>query len=1080
MHRRALLGLLLVSGFAGLAWELLWVRLLTLSLGGTTLSFSTVLAVFFGGLALGSRWAGKRSRTVARPVRAYALLELLTGVVGVALYPLMVHLGRLIAVVDLGSTSGALAVRVAVAVALLLPPTFLLGATLPFVSVAVVRDDRATGSGTAFIYGLNTLGACLGAWAVSFVLLPTLGVLATVLVVAGLNALAGGAAWWLSSRPGGDGRVADEGGAEAPAASPLSKEGRVILLAAFVGGLFATGSQVVWGRTFAIVLRGTTYALGSVLVSVLVGIALGSLLAGALSTRVRSLAAAALGAQALQLVGGAAFVATLPLAAYALNTLSQAGWSATALHHADIVVVWLSLLIPTVASGAALPLLVGVMERKASNLGDTLSRLYAANTAGCIVGSVAVGFWGLPAIGSGGSLYGLAFLMAAAVSIFAVVVVSDRRLVAGAGVVVALGVVAAFPDFDASVVSSRNLGASPDFFTLRRQQLQAQSAQKWRKEGDSATATVRGTEGSSGLTLNGLGQGGRNAEPPHIVFESLLVAAFPWVHAPGHERGLVIGLGAGGTVSALVQLGVTSLEVVELEDAVREAVELIWQDQNPLLRPGVKLVRDDARHHLLLASHRQPGSYDFITSMPAHPWVAPALFTREFFAIARENLSERGVFSTWFGTGGLSPDAIDALFGAFASEFPHVLVYDVPQTGAYYVLGSRAPITFDVRRFEALFASTAAVGLGREQRSASTFGAMVAAAGPGRLSPTQLVSTDDNAIIEFSVPDPTRQADPLSLFEQRALSPASVVGAPVEAFWLDVVERAFGTASGRLPQPTRPVETVARLESGLGPKDTELRGYLKARLAALKGNRDEALAAARALTEPTLAERAMVFALTTGVSDTSPGPLREATLSGLEAFLHRADVRAFRLGLGADDAGPSLAAPTPADDALGWLFVSDAAAIHPAPDEAALAGGNLLRRAAAFPSRAVAARTEATARSWQAPDLVPLAEQLTRRAIAQRQNQRLRAALEAGSRERFAEAITLLLEAAEHGPLDTERIKLLLRASIKTGNAAARIRAESMLATRGYTPDTIAALRDVFRRQLDEAERAAAPPPTAP
>jgi spermidine synthase len=91
MHRRVLLGLLLISGFAGLAWELLWVRLLTLSLGGTTLSFSTVLAVFFGGLAVGSRWAGGKSRAVARPVRAYALLEVGTGALGLLLYPVMPH-----------------------------------------------------------------------------------------------------------------------------------------------------------------------------------------------------------------------------------------------------------------------------------------------------------------------------------------------------------------------------------------------------------------------------------------------------------------------------------------------------------------------------------------------------------------------------------------------------------------------------------------------------------------------------------------------------------------------------------------------------------------------------------------------------------------------------------------------------------------------------------------------------------------------------------------------------------------------------------------------------------------------------
>ncbi len=1080
MHRRVLLGLLLISGFAGLAWELLWVRLLTLSLGGTTLSFSTVLAVFFGGLAVGSRWAGGKSRAVARPVRAYALLEVGTGALGLLLYPVMLNLGRVVSWVDVGTGGGALTVRLLVAVLLLLPPTFLMGATLPFVSVAVIRDDADTGRGTAWIYGLNTLGACLGAWAVSFLLLPQLGVRGAVAVVAGLNFVAGAAAWVLARQPGGEGRSVSGDASPDAGRVELTKETRVVLVTAFVGGLFATGAQVVWGRTFSIILKGTTYALGSVLVSVLVGLALGSLLAAWASRRVRSLATVALGAQVAQLAGGAVFIGILPLSAYVLSSLTQAGWSPGVLRHADIVVVWLSLLVPTVASGAMFPLLVGVVERRAAHVGESLSRLYAANTLGCIVGSVAVGFWGLPSLGSGGALYALSLLLSIATALFAVVVAAESRLFSALAVAATMLVIAAFPEFDASAATNRRTTVSPDFFTALKQQRQTGAVESWRKEGDSATVAVRTEAGGSGLTLNGLGQGGRNAEPPHVIFESLLVAALPWAHAARHDRGLVVGLGAGGTVNALADLGVASLEVVELEPAVQEAVERIWKEESPLLRPGVSLIQDDARHHLLISAHREAGRYDFITSMPAHPWVAPALFTREFFALVKENLNETGVFSTWFGKEGMSQESMEALFGAFGAEFPHVLVYDVPQTGAFYVLASKVPLRFYPARFETLKTSKPFVGVDPQGVTAASFGSLVVAFGQASLSASQLVSTDDNAIIEFSAPTTARRSDPLAAFSQRALPLAAIEGADPDSMWLEMLEVSFGTPAGRLPQVPRRAEALARLETGLGPKQTELTTYLKARLAALRANRADALTAANALQTPALKERALVFAHAAGVTDASPAALRETALKALASFGHRPDVRAFRASLGAPDEGPALGAPhVDNDDPLAWLFVADPASAQPEPTSVARAGGALLRRVVAFESVELGRRTEATLRAWNAVDLMKLAEQLPTRALTQKQNRKIRAALEAGSRERYQEAVQLLMAAAEDGPLDTERLLLLLRSSLKVGDSAGRARAESMLTARGYTAETIAGLGSVFLKQQG-AERTDASPPPGP
>lgn len=1073
MKRRFLLGALLLSGFAGLAWELLWVRLLALALGGTTLSFSTVLAVFFGGLALGSRWAGKHSLTTTRPVRAYALLEALTGVLGLALYPLMKNLGTLVSAIDFeGGGPGSLGLRLLVAVVFLLPPTFLMGATLPFVSVATVARDEDTGRGTALIYGLNTFGACVGAWSISFVLLPTLGVFTSVLIVAAANAVAALIAFLYGRGADGEGRAA--AAATTDTKTPTTKEGRVVIATAFVGGLVATGSQVIWTRTFSIALGGTTYALGSVLVSVLVGIALGSVIASALCRRFPSVARPALAALVMQLFGIALFSAGLPLTNYLLASIAQADWPGRVLHHADIAVVWASLVVPTVASGVVFPLLIALTEQHASNVGETLSRLYASNTFGCILGSTCIGFWGLPVLGSNGSSYALALLAAAAIALFAVVVCGKDRLFALTAVAAALLVIAVFPQFDVRTIRPRASTGLANFFLTRKQLDDQAQAATWFKEGDSATAVVRTDARGAGLSLNGLGQGGRSTEPPHVVYESLLVGAFPWVHSAQTNRGLVVGLGAGGTVRTLNGLGVKNLEVLELEASVREAVGEIWGGDSPLSNAGTHVIHDDARHHLLLSARRRPGSFDFITSMPAHPWVAPALFTREFFVIAKENLNEAGVFSTWFGTGGMPPSSIEALFGAFASAFPHCLVYYVPDAGAYYALGSKSPVRFDPRRFEQMAASEPFRGVRPEAVTARAFASMVVAYGSAQVPKDFPVSTDDNGIIEFSVMERVKDPpDPLRIFSMRSLPSNAIVDEKASERWVEFAEHALGTPFGRLPQPERTVKSLRFLETAASDERLD---YVKARIALIEGDKNKAKTFAQKVTTPVLVERLAVFSAASGVDARSPPPLREEATRSLEPFRHRGDVRAFLLSLGATDSGPILPAPLTTDaDAIDWLFASPESPSRLPPERTAIEGGKLLRRAAVWPSTPVATTTLRFIENAKWTELKALAEQMRRRAGSFEQSAAIRAALQAGSEGAFPKAVELLLEAAERGPLDLERTKLLLRSSLKTKNDKGLVLASRLLQARGYHGDHIQELIELYRKQAEESEKAETP-----
>lgn len=1058
MTRRWVLPLLILSGFAGLAYELLWVRLLALHLGSTTISFSVVLGVFFGGLAAGARWAGKRSLTVQRPLRAYALLEGATGLLGLLLYPLLTHLGPLVAKLDPGTGTPALLFRLTVAVVVLTPPTFLMGATLPFISVATIRADQDTGKGISLVYGFNTAGACLGAYGLTFWLLPALGVFGATLVTVALNVLVAGAVLAMTRRADGDGRAAGE---VPPSTSSGTddvdpKTRTAVIAAAFLGGLVATGAQVIWARYFAILLGGTAYGIGSVLVSVLVGIALGSFLAARTLERTTHPALTAvffIGTVAFGLVG---FTAAAPLIAYLASAGPNAELTGAALHHADLAVVLLALAVPTVASGASLPALTAVLERSAAKSGQSLATLYTANTIGCILGSMTTGLVLLPTLGSATTLYLMFLLLIVAVTLLAVARCRDRLLPASGLLGAMLIAAVVFPQLDMRPLAPRG-ATRTDYFSFRRQFQQIIDSTGSFFEGDVATVRVMRSGTSEGVALNGLGQGSHYKVAPQVAFESVLVATVPWQHARRHDRGLVVGLGSGGTAHVLLDLGVKRLEVAELEAGVVDAVNEIWKDKSPLLNERLELIRNDARNYLLRQSQREPGAYDFVTSMPAHPWVASALFTREFFELAAANLAPEGVFTTWFGASTMQDETIEGLLGAFTGTFPHWLAYFVPETGAFYLVGSRSPLRFDVARITELASGPAYQGFDPRLAQPTFFSARLTAHSTGEPAQARLVSTDDNGLIEFGLQLPRSKPllDALTYLPNRGLAPELIDGADPDAFLLETLEVLLSTPKGRLPHAVGTPGSARRLANALKTSRPGLSQYGHARIALMAGKRDEALALARTLPPP-LAARMNKFLAATE-------PDEDQRRAALLALPRETDVRLALLGLGATD---DLAGTDPTDDDAGAALFRAEQDWRALPVEAAARdAAELLNRLQAFNAPAgfelcaarLAQAGQTAAASQCRARVEPARQAAAARLVAK--------ALDAGTRERWAEALAWLRKADAISPLDTARSRLFLQTAVKLGAPEVLVEARALMRTRGFEGPTIDGLVESFREE---------------
>jgi spermidine synthase len=759
MQRLWIVLCLVFSGFTALVYQLIWTRLLGFSFGTSTEAVSTVLAVFFAGLAIGNLVAARLQPRIERPLRVYAILEMAVGVAALISLPLLENLHAVYAWLGVpGSASGLTLSRVVLSALVLLPPTIAMGATLPVVARGLIDRDAARGRGSAILYAANTLGAVLGAHLCGFWLIPELGLTRSVLAAGVVNLAVAGFIW----RFAGDLRAA-----------PLPQEGiqsggppkgaRPFLIFFGVSGFVAIGYEIVWSKVFGIVMEGTLYGFAAVLSGYLAGIALGSFAMARFVDRIRDLPRAfallhvAIG---VSVVAGLAVVPWLPWAHRRFEAWTGSG---DAIHSLYLLVLPIVLL-PTALFGAAFPVLVRLYTRRASAVGHGMGIASAVNTAGSILASFIVGFWWIPSLGTDATIYILLLLdFAVALVILALLQESHGRARFGAmlGSTLMIGTVAlSFGGIHVDdAIAGRQLPPL-DAASYVKGLRDAKSTRAFKHEGKTSIVTVRSATNARLLRTNGLPEAGFNYAPPHYPSETVLLGVFPWLLAEEPEDALIVGLGGGNTVRTLLQVGVPSIEVVELEEGVVEAVSVLHRGrQNPVEDPRVSLRIADGRNHLLMGQLSGGRRYDLIASQPSHPWRIGAanLFTEDFFEVARDALAERGIFATWLNGFRMEEESLLAVVTSFERIFPGSLLIDIStfERGAFLLVGSRQPIRLDVSRLRERLASAGAQSALAPFELLEVESLLALLEGPSEifaaLSP-DLANTDDNALVETRVP----------------------------------------------------------------------------------------------------------------------------------------------------------------------------------------------------------------------------------------------------------------------------------------------------------------------------------------
>jgi spermidine synthase len=698
-----LLGLFVLSGIAALIYEVVWFQLLELVIGSSAISLGVLLATYMGGMCVGSLLMPRITRVRAiHPLRLYALLELGIGACGLfvlAVVPLVSGVYSAFA----GHGAFAIVIRAVVCAICLLPPTILMGATLP----AASRSAALTPNGVAwigFLYGGNTIGAVFGSVVAGFYLLRVYDLTIATLCAVAINVTIAAIGLLLVRRKTVTGVVAADGPLTTshPSLATFGAS-RATLLAIALSGAAALGAEVVWTRLLSLMLGATTYTFSMILGVFLSGLGIGSA-AGAAIGRAVARPKMALASCQMLLTAAVAFAALMigrALPYWPINpSLAPSPWFTFQL---DLTrCVW-TVLPAALLWGASFPLALASAAEPGDDPARLVGAVYAANTVGGIVGALAFSLLIVPLVGTQQAQRWIIVLAAvAAAAMFGMALLarerSSRAPIAGllgtlALVVAACVVTPAVPGL---------LVAYGRYMVTWLGQVEVREV----GEGMNSSIAVTTLTASGATQFHVAGKVEASTLPQDMRLQRMLAHLPALVH-PHPASVLVVGFGAGVTAGSFVPYpDVQRLTICEIEPLIPKVVSRYFTHENNgvLDDPRTTVIYDDARS-FILTTH---DNFDVITSDPIHPWVkgAASLYTREYFEAVKRHLNPGGVVTQWVPLYESTTEAVKSEIATFLDAFPNGTVWANNLNGGGYdlvLLAQEHPTRIDIGAMAARF-----------------------------------------------------------------------------------------------------------------------------------------------------------------------------------------------------------------------------------------------------------------------------------------------------------------------------------------------------------------------------------------
>jgi spermidine synthase len=707
----ALLLLFIGSGCAALIYEVVWFQLLQLVIGSSAVSLGVLLGTFMGGMCLGSIGLSRVISRREHPLRVYAYLELGIGLIGLLVLfgmPLLAGLYTSWA----GSGVIGILLRGLAAAICLLPPTLLMGATLP----AISRWVKSSPEGVAwlgFFYGGNIAGGVMGCLLAGFYLLRVHDVAVATYAAVAINLLVGALALLVS-------RMAPyemEPDAPVPVRTRGKGEKQVVLDAAppagawtvyvaiAISGMTALGAQVLWSRTLSLIFGATTYTFSLILAVFLLGLGIGSTVGAAMAGRLER-PRLALGWSQLLICGAlawASYMLTESIPYWPVNpAISSDPWFNFQL---DLVRALWVVLPGAILWGASFPLALASVASGAKDPAKLVGGVYAANTLGAIIGSLGASLLLVVWLGSQRAQQILIVLSAMSALLMldsaAATSESKKGRFQLAGTLLLIGAMGA------AVLLARSIKDVPGILVAYgRYSATRVGESDVVYVGEGWNASVAVTRLSNGvLNYHNAGKVQASSEPQDMRLQRMLGHMTTLI--PSNPKSvLVIGCGAGVTAGAVsIDPRVEKLTIAEIEPLVPRVVSKYFGQENFFVvdNPKTKIHLDDARHFLLTTDEK----FDAITSDPLDPWVkgAAMLYTREFFETVKEHLNDGGVMTLFVQLYESNTEAVKSEIATFLEAFPNGVVWGNTNNGAGYdlvLLGMKDARPIDVDAVQAI------------------------------------------------------------------------------------------------------------------------------------------------------------------------------------------------------------------------------------------------------------------------------------------------------------------------------------------------------------------------------------------
>jgi len=761
--------LFLFSGATGLAYEVVWIRMLVRTFGATSFAISTVLAAYMAGLALGSYFFGRIIDRRGNPILLYGFLELGIGTFAL-LFPLILAawlpLFRGLYIGLEGRFYLLSLIRFSLAFTVLLIPTTLMGGTLPILSRYVTESLSTLTQRVGLLYSINTFGAVAGTFVTGFVLLPALGMKMTTFAAVAANVAIFLTSLVLSRSHGR--RLTAAGKAAGKTAEVETGPGKrtssetIVLVAFLFTGLAALSAEVIWSRVLTLVVGTTVYAFTIMLTTFLLGLALGSAAFSRIAQKVSK--PRTLFAVLVLLIGFVVFATIvafgkLPIAYMKIYESMDPTW--TKLISLKFLLCVGLMIVPTFLMGGTFPLVARIYAIDLSRIGARIGTAYAFNTVGSILGSFIGSFLLLVFLGVEKGMVTVAGVyLAVGVVLFLTIterMKRGRRLAVAVVVVLAAALMLIFsPGWDHKLMTS-GVYTYADIYkdveglrkALERRHL------LFYDEGPGATISVERVENLLSLKIDGKNDAS-NAED---MITQELISHLPLLLHDDPDTILIIGLGSGVSVSSVAVHDVERIDCIELLDNVVAGARYFGEYNHDVLDdPRVHMTIGDGRNHVRLTNR----TYDVIISQPTNPWISGVgdLFTVEYFAEAKAHLKPGGFMTAWLALYHMGDEEVRSTLKSFVKVFPNATLW-FSNEGDVVLVASLSPIKFDGRLAQRMALPGVREDLGRVgiDNPADILSALLMD-GPALRKYADIsgvLHTDDNMLIEFQAARRTGQ-----------------------------------------------------------------------------------------------------------------------------------------------------------------------------------------------------------------------------------------------------------------------------------------------------------------------------------